>query len=138
MKAQHSLKARETNLSIHTVPLRGKYTSCIRCSSLVAVQGSRPQLSAPAELEEGGGGGCSREKSAGRGRPPCGGPPPLNLVVALKLRCTLKETFKAYWCPGLTTRPKLHVLPGLRNIATTFFPNTPPSQTLPKCLGLSS
>lgn len=64
MKAQHSLKAREISLRIHTVPLRNKYISCIRCSWLVVVQGSHPQLGAPAELEEGGvGAGGAYEKN---------------------------------------------------------------------------
>lgn len=63
MKAEHSLKATETSLRIHTVPLGRKYTSCIRCSSLVGVQGSRPQLSAPAELEEGEQGSGAHEQN---------------------------------------------------------------------------
>ena len=63
MKAQHSLKARESSLRIHTVPLGSKYTSCIRCSSLVAVQGSHPQLGAPAELEEGARGSGAHEQN---------------------------------------------------------------------------
>lgn len=108
MKAQHSLKAREISLRIHTVPLRNKHISCIRCSSLVVVQGSRPQLGAPAELEEGGVGvEGAYEKNLPKvdvyGHPTRS---PLNLVLALKLGCTLKRSFRGYWCPGLTTPPE--------------------------------
>lgn len=43
MKAQHSLKARETNLRIHTVPLRHiLHTSCISC-----IQDIHPASDAP-------------------------------------------------------------------------------------------